>query len=177
MKKKILLCVFLLMSIFCLNVVKAKDKVKVYIFEAGGCPWCEREIEYLKGLDSYGEKFEIVTKELYVDHETWAHGKDYDLGVKVANYFTSKGFENASAQGTPFVVISDVYAATTYNTDLENVIDEAYDKGDQDIVATFEEGKETKENNYLAIILIFVVLIGGIASLVVIANHDSKENK
>ena len=145
--------------------------VKVYLFEAGGCPWCERETQYLKGLASYGEKFVIIKKELYVDHDTWAHGKDYDLGVKVADAFKEAGFSEANSQGTPFVVISDVYAATNYSESLESYIDEAYEKGDKDVVKCFEEGKTNCLNtggkyDTLIIIGIFVVLIGGIAGLV-----------
>ena len=64
MKKILNLIVFFL--VIGIVPVSAKEKVKVYIFEAGGCPYCEAEIEYLEGLDSYGEKFEIVRKELYV---------------------------------------------------------------------------------------------------------------
>lgn len=140
--KKVLLsiiCAVLLLPLF----VKADSKlVKVYIFEAGGCPYCEAEIDYLKGLESYGKKFEIVRKELYVDHVDWANGKDYDLGVKVAKAFKEAGFSEASYQATPFVVISDVYAAASYNTDLEDYINTAYEKGDKDVVQCISDGKE-----------------------------------
>ena len=119
----------------------AKEKVKVYVFEAGGCPYCEAEIEYLEGLDSYNEKFTIVKKELYVDHVDWEKGADYDLGVKVANAFKNVGFEDASYQATPFVVISDLYAAAGYNTSLESYINSAYEKGDKDIVSCYKNGK------------------------------------
>ena len=140
--KKVLfsiICALLLLPIF----VNADSKlVKVYVFEAGGCPYCEAEVEYLKGLESYGKKFEIVQKELYVDHVDWANGKDYDLGVKVAKAFKSAGFEDASYQGTPFVVISDIYAAAAYSTDLEEYINKAYDEGDKDAVTCIANGKE-----------------------------------
>ncbi len=144
--------------------------VKVYVFEAGGCPYCEMELEYLKGLASYGEKFVIVKKELYVDHENWAHGADYDLGVTVATEFKEAGFSEASYSGTPFVVISDVYAATNYSEDLESYIDKAYEKGDKDVVKCIEDGNTDCINtagkyDTLIIIGIFVVLIGGIAGL------------
>lgn len=120
--------------------VKAEGKVKVYIFEAGGCPWCEKEKEYLQGLDSYNEKFEIISKELYVDHVDWAQGKDYQLGKKVAEAFKSAGFENAAYTGTPFVVISDLYAAAAYSESLEDYINLAYEKGDADVVGCYEKG-------------------------------------
>jgi len=123
-------------------VVSAKDKVKVYMFEAGGCPYCEAEEEYLKGLDSYGKKFELVKKELFVDHVNWEKGKDYELGTAVAKEFKKADFEDASADGTPFVVISDLYAAAGYSTDLEDVINEAYEAGDKDIVSCIDKGNK-----------------------------------
>ena len=62
--KKILLSLIVAVMVLLPMSVNAEGKVKVYIFEAGGCPYCEAEIEYLESLDSYGEKFEIVRKEL-----------------------------------------------------------------------------------------------------------------
>lgn len=179
MKKFLLLVVGVVSALLVSSVVKAEELVKVYIFEAGGCPYCEKEQEYLKGLDSYGKKFEIITKELYVDHIDWEQGKDYDLGVKVANYFQSKGFTNAKYTGTPFVVISDVYAAATYSTDLERYINKAYEIGDQDIVGKIERDElvEEKESHVGVIIAIAVILVGGIAALVVVATKDDKKAK
>ena len=138
--KKILLGLVALLLVLPIGV-NAKEKVKVYIFEAGGCPYCEAEIEYLKGLDSYNKKFEIVQKEAYVDHIDWKEGKDYQLAVDVAAAFLNKGFTNASSSATPFVVISNIYAAAAYNTGLESVIDEAYEAGDVDIVKCIADGK------------------------------------
>ena len=122
--------------------VNAEEKVKVYMFVAGGCPYCEYEKEYLEGLDSYNVKFEIVEKQLYVDHVDWKPAKDYPLGKAVAEAFLSAGFESASYQGTPFVVISDLYAAAAYSTNLEEVINEAYTKGDKDVVSCYANDKE-----------------------------------
>jgi hypothetical protein len=122
---------------------KSKEKVKVYIFEAGGCPYCEAQIEYLKGLSSYNKKFEIVQKELYVDHIDWEPGKDYELGKEVATQFNEAGFEDAAYTGTPFVVISDLYAAASYSTDLEAIINKAAEEGDKDIVSCIASKKES----------------------------------
>ena len=135
---------FMFVAFLCLLpvLVNADSKVKVYIFEAGGCPACKAQIEYLKGLDSNGTKFEIVEKELYVDHIDWEMGKDYALGKKVAEAFVEVGFDNATYQATPFVVISDVYAASGANLQLESVINDVYEEGDKDIVKCFEDGKE-----------------------------------
>lgn len=125
----------------CGSSKKSGEKVKVYVFFAGGCPYCESEIEYLKSLDEYNKKFEIVEKELYVDHIEWQPGKDYDLGVKVATAFYEKGFQNASYQGTPFVVISNIYAEASYNPNVVDIINKAYDEGDEDVVGKIESGK------------------------------------
>lgn len=143
MKKKLLSVLFTLLLLIPLGInAEEKEKVKVYIFEAGGCPYCEAEVEYLKGLEGYNKTFTIEIKELYIDHVDWKPGKDYDLGVKVANGFLNVGFTDASYQGTPFVVISDLYAASAYSTSLESVINEAYEKGDKDIVSCYADGKE-----------------------------------
>ena len=120
---------------------KKAEKVKVYVFEAGGCPYCEQEIEYLKSLDGLDTKFEIVQKELYVDHINWEAGKDFDLGVKVSNAFNEKGYNDATYQATPFVVISDIYASSGLNTDLAGVINTAYEEGDNDVVGSISNGK------------------------------------
>ena len=138
--KKVLLFIFSII-VFIPFVSAKNDPVKVYIFEAGGCPYCEAEIEYLEGLSSYKTEFIIVKKEAYVDHIDWAQGKDYDLTVKVANTFKDAGFEDATYQATPFVVISDLYAASAYNTSLEEIISKAYKNGDKDIVSCIDSGK------------------------------------
>ena len=140
--KKILFGILVLLLCPLMVFAKNKDLVKVYVYEAGGCPYCEAEIDYLKGLDSYNKKFKIVRKELYIDHVEWKPGKDYDTGVKVANGFLNAGFGNASYTGTPFVVISDIYASTGYSTSLETYINDAYEKGDKDIVKCVEDGKD-----------------------------------
>ena len=72
MKKVLLLFALLLMIPVSIN---AEGKVKVYVFEAGDCPYCEAELEYLKTIDQ--DKIEIVRKELYIDHVDWEPGKDY----------------------------------------------------------------------------------------------------
>ena len=121
---------------------KVDNLVNVYVFEAGGCPYCEAEVDYLESLSSYNKKFKIVQKELYIDHIEWKQGKDYETGVKVANGFLNVGFSNSQYTGTPFVVISDVYASTGYSTSLEKYINDAYEKGDKDIVKCVENGKD-----------------------------------
>ena len=139
MKK--IISVFIILFLFPI-IINAKEKVKVYVFESGGCPYCEMQIEYLKKLDSYNQEFEIVNKELYVDHIDWKEGKDYKLGVKVADEFKKAGFIDASSDGTPFVIISDLYAYCGYQENLASLISKAYEEGDKDAVSCIESGKE-----------------------------------
>ena len=120
--KNLLLIVLAVVLFGGVTNVKAAEKVKVYVFEAGGCPYCEYEKQYLKGLDSYNVKFEIVEKKLYKDHVKWKPDVDYPVGKAVAEAFKSAGFADAAYNGTPFVVISDLYAAAAYSEDLEKYI-------------------------------------------------------
>ncbi len=175
--------------------VNAAEKVKVYLFVAGGCPYCEYEKEYLQGLESYNEKFEIVEKQLYVDHVDWKPGKDYAVGKAVAEAFNSAGFEKAAYNSTPFVVISDLYAAAAYSENLEEVINEAYEKGDKDVVSCYANDKENclkgadpsikvdwslvpnedEEKKVEAVTTIILVLI--IAGIIVLAVNNERKNK
>lgn len=140
-----------LVLIFCLMVIlptcvfaakKNKNLVNVYVFEAGGCGYCAQQIEYLKSLPSYNKKFKIVVKELYESTATWNQGKDYALGKKVVDLFYNQGFTDAAYTATPFVVISDLYAATGYYANLEDIIEQAYKDGDKDVVKCVESGKD-----------------------------------
>lgn len=176
----ILVAVMIVMPFGMANV-RANEKVKVYIFEAGGCPYCEAQIEYLKGLSSYGEKFEIVQKELYIDHIDWEEGKDYNLGVEVAKQFLAEGFEDASYQGTPFVVISNIYAAAAYSENLETYINQAYEEGDKDVVSCIANGGSScvvqKENDGSDIIktIVIIAIVAGVIALVVFRRKNSSD--
>ena len=175
--KKVLVVLFaMLLFIPSVLFAEGNNKVKVYVFEAGGCPYCELELEYLKGLSSYKTKFEIVKKQLYVDHVDWKEGKDYKLGVSVATAFNEAGFEDAAYTGTPFVVISDIYAVAGYSQDLEDIINEAYDEGDKDAVACIAAGNDncvrpinnenlssTEKNSINKKPAIVIVVLGAIA--------------
>ncbi len=180
--KKLLAVLFTLLLMLPVTLfAEEKAKVKVYVFEAGGCPFCEAQHKYLEGLDGYNKTFEVISKELYVDHVNWEHGKDYDLGVKVVEAFNKKGFKDASYEGTPLVVISDLYAAATYSTSLESIINEAYAEGDKDAVSCIENATSEgynciktqsesteKESNAGLVVLILagVVFVGAIIYIV-----------
>ena len=146
--KKILLTIVLL--ILPTLVFAKNDLVNVYVFETKEeCAYCKEQIKYLKSLDSYNQKFNIIIKYTFDDDKEWRLSDDFSLGVKVANAFKDNGFDNTNYLAVPFVVISDIYAAT-YSKDLEKVIDEAYDKGDKDIVSCIQENKDNCLGNYNA---------------------------
>ena len=184
--KKLFLSVITLLLMLPI-VVSAKELVKVYIFEAGGCPYCEAQEKYLKGLDSYNKKFKIVKKEAYKDHIDWEKGKDFDLSKTVAEAFQKVGFSDAEYRATPFVVISDKYAAAAYSEDLEAVINDAYEEGDRDIVSCYEKGntncldylatsnKTEKVNNIPVIITIIISTILIIGTYIVKSTMDTKK--
>ena len=177
MKKLLMTVILAVVALVPTVTVKAKDPVKVYIFEAGGCPYCEKQVEYLEGLEGYNKIFTIERKELYVDHIDWAQGKDFELGKLVAEAFLKAGFEDASYQGTPFVVISDKYATAGYSTALEDIIKGVYEEGDKDVVGCYASGKtdcldgvtvdalEGKDSTATVYIALGVIIVAGVALL------------
>ncbi len=177
------LAAFLIVVPFGNSSVYAKEKVKVYIFEAGGCPYCEAEVEYLESLDSYGEKFEIVRKQLYIDHVDWEPGEDYLLGESAANLFQEYGFSDAVITGTPFVIISNLYAAASYSEQLESVIDEAYNKGDADVVGCIADGgsdcmpEPVGDGSEVLATIISIILIAGLVFLVFTTRTQARNEK
>ena len=158
----VIVCAFLTVILFISPDVKEKEKVNVYVFVANGCPFCEEQLKYLIELDTYSEEFEIVTKELNIDNINWEPGKDYDLGMKVGKLF------HADIDGTPFVVVSNIYGKVGFNNDLRDTISRAYNLGHTDVVSCVEHGYEhcmeskylpVKENKYLPVRIIEIITI------------------
>ena len=183
-KLKYLIIVIILFAVGLIFFNKdGNNIVKVYIFEAGGCPACEKELAYLKSLESYERDFTIVRKELYIDHEDFEEGKDYELGKRVAEEFIERGFEDASYEGTPLVIISNLYAATGYSTDLEVYINEASKEGDVDAVGCIEKDgincldvKPKKDNSSQTIKIFFLlVFAAGLLSYIISSSKNNRD--
>ncbi len=68
MKKIIRLCL-LLVILLCPLMVKAENKVTLYLFHGDGCPHCASEIEYLNKIESKYENLEIVKYEVWYNEE------------------------------------------------------------------------------------------------------------
>ena len=121
--------------------VNAAEKVKVYIFSKDGCTYCEKQNDYLKGLEGYNKTFEVVDIQIY--DSNWKQTSNYELANKVVQGFNKTGIseDTLNLQGTPTVIISDVYAKTAYNANLESIINEVVKNGDKDIVGCYKDGK------------------------------------
>ena len=111
----------------------------------------------------------------------WAQGNDYHLGKKVAEAFKSAGFENAAYTGTPFVVISDLYAAATYSTDLEKYINQAYEEGDKDVVGCFAndgdeclKGQKKDNSETIQTIVVLLIIAGSVALVIYTGKRNAK---
>lgn len=187
-RRSIIICLLLVLFILPLPVFAKTKKtttttttadvskmVKVYVFEAGGCSACQLQKEYLQGLESYNKKFTMVVKELYVSVNGWAKGADYELGTKVANAFSTAKFDS-NVNSTPLVVISDTYAKNSYNDNLEEIINKAYEEGDKDAVSCLEKGGKNSEcvrgakdkmDTNLTGLLIFLIAVGIVVAIII----------
>ena len=135
--------IFALIAMFCILpfTVNAADKVKVYIFSKDGCSYCEKQISYLKGLEGYNKTFEIVDVQIY--DSNWKQTSNYELAKKVISGLQAAGVsaDELNLNGTPSVIISNIYAKTAYSANLEDVIKQAAEKGDKDLVGCYKAGK------------------------------------
>ena len=68
MKKIIRLCLLLVILLFPL-MVKAENKVTLYLFHGDGCPHCAEEIKYLNGIKGKYKNLEIVKYEVWYNEE------------------------------------------------------------------------------------------------------------
>lgn len=186
-RRNIIICLLMVLCILPLQVFAAKKTttttttttadvskmVKVYLFEKDGCSYCELQKEYLQGLDSYNKKFTLVIKQLY--DANWNPAEDYELGAKVAEAFSTANFET-DVNGTPLVIISDIYGANVYSDSLEETINKAYEEGDKDAVSCLEKGGKNSEcvrgakdeaDHDMAGLLIFLIAIGIVVAIIV----------
>lgn len=177
--KKIILFM-LLINIFCLSVRAEKhDLVKVYVFVSKSgihSDLSEKAIESLKGLESYGKQFEIIEKEAYVYSSEYGDaedGKDLELFKKVIEVYNNAGYDYTYTQ-TPTAFISNEFIPGVDLKFVHEVINNAYENGDEDLVGCVERGEnncsvEKKEKNITStnIIKKVLIIIGIIFSLMI----------
>lgn len=155
--------------------VKAQDNdlVKVYVFVSKNgfySDLSEEAIKSLKGLESYGKKFEIIEKEAYVYSSKFGDaedGKDLELFKKVIAVYNEAGFDYTYTQ-TPTAIVSDEFIPGVDLDFVDKVVNDAYENGDKDLVGCIDRGEndcsvQEKETNntkadILKKILIFIVI-------------------
>lgn len=189
--KKFILALVLVSSILLFNSnVKAESKVNVYMITKEGCPSCTAAYEYFEELNKqYPDLFELVPFEVF--DSTWNWNSD-DLKIlfnKVYEYFK----EDTSSASTPTIIIGD-YHTLGLPSDKNIVYDKIVEAGKsgKDVVKniaekeklnieelkydykteakedTKTEVKSEKNHDTLIVIAIFVIVIGGFASLIII---------
>ena len=189
--KKFILALVLVSSILLFNSnVKAESKVNVYMITKEGCPSCTAAYEYFEELNKqYPDLFELVPFEVF--DWTWNWNSD-DLKIlfnKVYEYFK----EDTSSASTPTIIIGD-YHTLGLPSDKNIVYDKIVEAGKsgKDVVKSIAEKeklnieelkydykteakedtktevKSEKNHDTLIVIAIFVIVIGGFASLIII---------
>lgn len=94
--QKIIVTLFLAMLLALpMQVVKATDKVNVYLFHGNGCPHCASEIEFLESIQSDYPYMNLIK------YEIWENEENEALAEQVKQRIES------SSRGVPFLVIGD----------------------------------------------------------------------
>jgi thiol-disulfide isomerase/thioredoxin len=109
-------------------VVLAQNPVNVYFFWGQGCPHCEREKEFLSGLQSKYPQIAVR------DFEVWNNSENRQILIDVG------GKLNIEIAGVPFTVVGDKHFIGWYDenstgTAIEEAVKKAIDSGCSDIVA------------------------------------------
>lgn len=182
MKRVLLSLIAFLIGLVLVPVVKAEEKVPVYMISKNGCSACEAATQYFNGLQKqYPDLFDLV--ELQVFDSSWGFVSTDLQNMFVAIY--EKIGEDTSKAATPTIVIGDyhtigipqdtdeIYDAIITARDAKNKVDIVKDLADYlniDLnsirLGTNTETKETGKYDTIIIISIFVVLVGGFAGLV-----------
>lgn len=133
---KIIIPIVLL--IFFIQPVLAKDKVNIYFFYGDGCPHCDREEKFLEDL-----KIEIPEIEVHA-FEVWNN-------MDNARFLAKLGRElRFDISGVPLIIIGDrvfpgFYSAATTGAQIKIVVENYVENGCSDIVASVLNLEE--ENN------------------------------
>lgn len=175
MKKYLLGVLLLLVMFLSMNVVKADEKVKVYVMTKDGCGYCELAKESLAELKKeQPDLFDVV--EIEVFDSNWSPNSTdvQKFWEAVYDHFDSL---DSSKAGTPTFIIGDyAVAAALSKEDLLTQINAAKGKDDEakkiaqeinvDLSQYGIEKTETKGNDALIIIGILIVLVGGFTGLI-----------
>jgi len=157
--KKILFSVALILAMFMPLMVKAEDKVNVYVFVGRECAYCARLEEYLNTI-----KEEKNLNVIY--YETWYNSTNLQGLKKAADYYK---IEESKQTSVPLMVIGSRHFsgyADYMNPDIERAIDD-YNGDDQSIVLLVADlvglpsiHGSNISNSAVAVVFILIVLGG-----------------
>ncbi len=153
--KKIIKLLTIVLLMFPL-LVSSKEKIKVYLFEQDGCPYCKSAKEYLSELnEEYIEYFELVEVNISksVNNSKLMVEASEELGEKI--------------ESVPLIVIGEEYFSgfeeKTKKLVKDEIIKQYEDESSKDIVGNIieEKGYDVGSEDSLntGILIIFVVLV------------------
>ena len=165
-KFKIMFLMAAVLLISCVTPVSAEEKVKVYLFEGDGCPYCEKAQEFFKNEigNDYKDKFELVEYEVWYNEENAALLQDVaaTLGQEV--------------QGVPFIVIGEeVFPgySSEMNEDIKKAIEKEFTADTKyDVLKNLGKAGTSigsKSSNSTVVILSLAIIVVGIAGLLIYA--------
>ena len=181
MKKTLISLVAILLSIILIPVVKADEKVPVYMITKEGCPACESALEYFDKLEKENpDLFDLIVLEVFDSEWNFRNDDLKNLFIKVYERFD----EDAQKAATPTIIIGDYHSVglpkdtsiikneITSLKDSEEKVDEVKKIADEleiDIEKLKTEKTSSTSGKYDALIVagIFIVLIGGFAGLII----------
>ena len=167
MKKRIILCLFLLVGlVFFTNNTKVlakstlnlrealadeeieetfknyketNDQITIYLFRGKGCGYCRAFLTFLNSItEEYGKYFKLVS------YEVWNNQENANLMTEVANYLEQP------AGGVPYIIIGDkVFAGYTssYDDGIKQAITDLYNTSKKKRYDVFEQMKKNPNKN------------------------------
>ena len=176
MKKIFLGLATLMIAFIIMPIVKAQEKVPVYMFTKNGCSACLSATQYFEDLSqSYPDLFELIDIEVF--DENWQPVSDDLRNLLVAVY--EEFGEDSSSASTPTIVIGDyhtlglpqdtsiVYDEIVKVSNSEENVDKVKEIADsigvnlEDIkkASTSENSEEENKGKYDAIIVIGIFAV------------------
>ena len=161
------------------NYKETDNQITIYMFRGYGCGYCRNFLTFLNSIiDDYGKYFKLVA------YETWYDQENYNYLNTISNFL------GQPAQGVPYIIIGDkVFPgyASSYDEQIKEAIKKLYEtkKEDRyDVMVEYEKSLKKSEkddkkgdvslNSWLIIIINFVVVVAGAASIIYITYSQNK---
>ena len=178
--KKLLFMVLMLLS--CMSLVKADEKVPVYIIAKEGCVNCDNAIDYFKELDKkHPDLFTVTVFEVF--NEDWEFNSP-ELETFYKNLLTYLE-ESTDEYATPVIVIGDyrniglpkdrlvlleaieAYQKEGQKDPIQDIVDETGVTVEQLQRSVVEEKGEKGNTNGVIMLVTFAVIVFGFIALLV----------